>query len=97
MSQQFTKAVGGRLRPILLARVSDVCDAMLRDPYIWQDGAGIYHALAHAFTPFYGVHAFVHPGVQHCSTSYRYCLYVFLVLFFVLCLLAYVLMFWAAM
>jgi hypothetical protein len=25
------------------------------------DGNGIYHALAHAFTPFYGVHAFVKP------------------------------------
>jgi hypothetical protein len=33
----------------------------VEDPYIYRDGDGIYHALAHAFTPFYGVHAFVHP------------------------------------
>ena len=38
------------------------CPRCHRDPYIWRDGAGIYHALAHAFTPFYGVHAFVHPA-----------------------------------
>jgi len=31
-------------------------------PYIWKDGNGVYHALAHCFTPFYGVHAFVHPA-----------------------------------
>jgi hypothetical protein len=29
----------------------------VEDPYIWQEN-GIYHALAHAFFPFYGVHAF---------------------------------------
>ena len=34
----------------------------VEDPYIWRDGAGVYHALAHAFSPFYGVHAFVHPS-----------------------------------
>jgi hypothetical protein len=33
----------------------------VEDPYIWKDGSGIYHALAHAFTPFYGVHAYVRP------------------------------------
>lgn len=33
----------------------------VEDPYVWRDGSGVYHALAHAFTPFYGVHAFVHP------------------------------------
>jgi hypothetical protein len=33
----------------------------VEDPYVWTDGAGVYHALAHAFTPFYGVHAFVRP------------------------------------
>ena len=33
----------------------------VEDPYIWQDANGIYHALAHAFSPFFGVHAFVHP------------------------------------
>lgn len=29
--------------------------------YIWVDADGIFHAIAHAFTPFYGVHAYVHP------------------------------------
>ena len=29
--------------------------------YIWVDANGVFHALAHAFTPFYGVHAYVHP------------------------------------
>jgi len=29
----------------------------VEDPYIWQQN-GIYHALAHAFLPFYGVHAY---------------------------------------
>jgi hypothetical protein len=33
----------------------------VEDPYIWRDGGGVYHAIAHAFTPFYGVHAYVHP------------------------------------
>jgi hypothetical protein len=33
----------------------------VEDPYVYRDGNGIYHAIAHAFTPFYGVHAFVHP------------------------------------
>jgi hypothetical protein len=29
----------------------------VEDPFIWQED-GVYHALAHAFLPFYGVHAF---------------------------------------
>lgn len=29
----------------------------VEDPFIWQEN-GVYHALAHAFLPFYGVHAF---------------------------------------
>ena len=33
----------------------------VEDPYIWRDRNGVYHALAHCFTPFYGVHAYVHP------------------------------------
>jgi hypothetical protein len=33
----------------------------VEDPFIWRDGNGIFHALAHAFDPFYGIHAFVHP------------------------------------
>jgi hypothetical protein len=33
----------------------------VEDPYIWTDGKGVLHALAHAFSPFFGVHAFVHP------------------------------------
>ncbi|VEU39444.1 unnamed protein product [Pseudo-nitzschia multistriata] len=32
--------------------------AAIEDPYIWQE-EGVYHALAHAFSPFIGVHAFV--------------------------------------
>ncbi|CAJ1944637.1 unnamed protein product [Cylindrotheca closterium] len=31
--------------------------ASVEDPYIWQQN-GVYHALAHAFLPFYGVHAY---------------------------------------
>eukprot|EP00980_Cylindrotheca_fusiformis_P004356 scaffold925_cov129-Cylindrotheca_fusiformis.AAC.9 len=30
----------------------------VEDPFIWQQD-GVYHGLAHAFLPFYGVHAFV--------------------------------------
>jgi hypothetical protein len=33
----------------------------VEDPFIWQDTNGIYHALAHCFSPFYGVHAYVDP------------------------------------
>ena len=33
----------------------------VEDPYIWRDGRGVYHALAHAFTPFYGAHGYVRP------------------------------------
>eukprot|EP01051_Picozoa_sp_SAG22_P017358 SAG22_NODE_2657_length_2331_cov_1.494624_2_plen_502_part_00 len=34
----------------------------VEDPYIWRDPrSGVLHALAHAFTPFYGVHAYVKP------------------------------------
>lgn len=29
----------------------------MEDPYIWEEN-GVYHALAHAFSPFYGVHAY---------------------------------------
>eukprot|EP00035_Acanthoeca_spectabilis_P004778 m.106857 g.106857 ORF g.106857 m.106857 type:complete len:607 (-) comp12724_c0_seq2:1803-3623(-) len=35
--------------------------ASVEDPYIWRDEAGVYHALAHAFFPFYGVHAYATP------------------------------------
>ncbi|KAL3938096.1 MAG: hypothetical protein SGBAC_006925 [Bacillariaceae sp.] len=31
--------------------------ASVEDPYIWQQ-SGVYHAIAHAFLPFYGVHAY---------------------------------------
>ena len=34
----------------------------VEDPYVWTDSSGVLHALAHAFSPFYGVHAFVHPS-----------------------------------
>ena len=34
----------------------------VEDPYVWRDAAGVLHALAHAFSPFYGVHAFVRPA-----------------------------------
>jgi len=30
----------------------------VEDPYVWRDASGVYHALAHAFSPFFGVHAF---------------------------------------
>jgi len=33
----------------------------VEDPFVWQHG-GVYHALAHAFSPFYGVHAYAKPG-----------------------------------
>lgn len=32
----------------------------VEDPFIWQKD-GVYHALAHAFSPFYGVHAYAKP------------------------------------
>eukprot|EP00041_Stephanoeca_diplocostata_P001737 m.21178 g.21178 ORF g.21178 m.21178 type:complete len:514 (+) comp12330_c0_seq1:69-1610(+) len=32
--------------------------ASVEDPYLWIDEHGVYHALAHAFSPFFGVHAF---------------------------------------
>merc|ERR1719272_1007806 len=31
----------------------------VEDPYIWRDGNGIYHAIAHCFNPFFSAHAFV--------------------------------------
>lgn len=37
------------------------CSCGRAQRYIWVDGNGIYHALAHAFSPFFGVHAFVKP------------------------------------
>jgi hypothetical protein len=30
--------------------------------YIWKDEGGVYHAIAHAFSPFYGVHAYATPS-----------------------------------
>ena len=34
----------------------------VEDPFIWMDGAGRFHALAHAFSPFFGVHAIAVDG-----------------------------------
>ena len=33
----------------------------VEDPFIWRDAHGVYHALAHCFDPFFGVHAYVDP------------------------------------
>lgn len=35
-------------------------EVSVEDPFIWQRD-GVYHALAHAFSPFYGVHAYAKP------------------------------------
>ena len=39
----------------------DVGPACIRR-YIWQDGNGVYHAIAHCFNPFFSAHAFVDPA-----------------------------------
>jgi len=34
----------------------------VEDPYIWRDAvSGVYHAIAHCFSPFFSAHAFVDP------------------------------------
>jgi hypothetical protein len=37
-------------------------DLGVEDPFIWSDGVGRFHALAHGFSPFFGVHAIAVDG-----------------------------------